>query len=136
MPADVFRQPPSLYRLDVDHIFATSQDFIIFVKIKNELRCFFITNKRLSLPFPFELPTASKISCKIICTSRQQRIPGSHMITSTTSHSKIIVFKTCKTASLSLCKYLLVYLFPTCFNGVVGLLYNFSHSNNIYFLCL
>ena len=120
MPATVFRQPPSLYRLDVENIFATSQDFIIFVKIKNQLRCFFITNKRLSLPFPFELPTASTISCKIICTSRQQRIPGSHMITSTTSHSKIVVFKTCKIASLFLCKYRLVYLLSYLFQWRCG----------------
>ena len=125
MPATIFRQPPSLYRLDINHIFATSQDFIIFVKIKNQLRCFFITNKRLSLSFPFGLPTASTISCKIICSSRQLEIPGSHMITSTTSHSKIIVFKTCKLPYL----YANIYLsicFPTCFNGVVCLLYIFS----------
>ena len=123
LPVTVFRKPPSLYRLDVDRIFGNSQDFIIFVKIKNQLRCFVITNKRLSLPFPFDLPTASTINCKIICSSRQQRIPGSHMITSTTSHSKIIVFKTCKIASLSLCKclfvYLLSYLFQWRFGSVI-----------------
>jgi hypothetical protein len=137
LPATIFRQPPSLYRLDINHIFATSQDFIIFVKIKNQLRCFFITNKRLSLSFPFGLPTASTISCKIICSSRQLEIPGSHMITSTTSHSKIIVFKTCKIASLSLCKYLPVYLLSHLFQWrCVSVIYIFSHSNNIYFLCL
>jgi hypothetical protein len=76
--------------------------------------------ERLSLPFPFELPTASTINCKIICSSRQQRIPGSHMITSTTSHSKIIVFKTCKIASLSLCKCLLVYLLSHLFHRPVA----------------
>ncbi|XP_071134180.1 phytanoyl-CoA hydroxylase-interacting protein-like [Mytilus edulis] len=94
LPLSVHRQPPSLYRLDVNIMFTDEKYFIVFVKVKNQLCCYSISGRCLNKTFPFELPSASSVTCKVMCTCRPQRIEGSFFVTTTVSHSHVVSFKT------------------------------------------
>ncbi|CAG2208978.1 unnamed protein product [Mytilus edulis] len=94
LPLTVHRQPPSLYRLDVNTMFTDEKYFIVFVKVKNQLRCYNVSGRCLNKPFPFELPSASSVHCKVLCACRQQQIVGRIFVTATVSHSHEISFKT------------------------------------------
>ncbi|XP_052088860.1 phytanoyl-CoA hydroxylase interacting protein-like isoform X2 [Mytilus californianus] len=94
LPVTVDRQPPSLYRLYANLIFKDEKHFIVFVKVKYQLRCYIINGRCFNMKFPFELPSASSVECKILCTCRQQQIEGSIWVASTVSHSHVIRFKT------------------------------------------
>ncbi|XP_052088868.1 uncharacterized protein LOC127725722 isoform X2 [Mytilus californianus] len=94
LPVTVHREPPSLYRLDVNRMFLPDKDFIVFIKVKNQIRCYIINGRCVNMAFPFELPSASSVACKVLCACREQRIDGSIWITTTVSHSHVISFKT------------------------------------------
>ncbi|CAC5404670.1 unnamed protein product [Mytilus coruscus] len=94
LPLTVHRQPPSHYRLDVNIMFTDEKYFIVFVKVKNQLRCYSISGRCLNKMILFELPSASSVECKVMCTCRQQQIDGSILVTTTVSHSHVISFKT------------------------------------------
>ncbi|XP_063402168.1 uncharacterized protein LOC134686431 [Mytilus trossulus] len=94
LPLTVHRLPPSLYRFDVNVMFTDEKYFIIFVKVKNQLRCYNVSGRCLNKMFPFELPSASSVQCKVLCACLQQRKNGRIFVTTTVSHSHVISFKT------------------------------------------
>ncbi|XP_076077452.1 uncharacterized protein LOC143047960 isoform X2 [Mytilus galloprovincialis] len=94
LPVTIHRHPPSLYRLDVNLMFTSEKDFIVFVRAKNQLRVFIVSDWFLNNEFPFEFPSASSVKCMVLCTCREQRVDGSVWITTTESHSPVISFKT------------------------------------------
>ncbi|VDH90364.1 Hypothetical predicted protein [Mytilus galloprovincialis] len=94
LPVTIHRQPPSLYRLDANVMFEKEMDFIVFVRAQNQLRCFIVNGRIFNNTFPFELPSASSVSCMVVCACRKQRLEGSIWITTTISHSHVISFKT------------------------------------------
>ncbi|CAG2255176.1 unnamed protein product [Mytilus edulis] len=94
LPVTIHRHPPSLYRLDVNLMFTSEKDLIVFVRAKNQLRVFIVSDWFLNNEFPFEFPSASSVKCMVLCTCREQRVDGSVWITTTESHSPVISFKT------------------------------------------
>ncbi|CAC5404671.1 unnamed protein product [Mytilus coruscus] len=61
LPVTIHRQPPSLYRLDVNLMFTSGKDFIVFVRAKKQLRCFIVSGRCFNNMFPFEFPSASSV---------------------------------------------------------------------------
>lgn len=97
MALTVYRQPPSFYRLDAIKKSRKAIDYIAFVKIKNELRCFQTKVELPYIQFPFELPSATWITCKVVLCACQQKDTDRHnWVSTTTAHSGIITFKTCR----------------------------------------
>ncbi|XP_071134181.1 uncharacterized protein [Mytilus edulis] len=94
LPVTVNREPPSVYWLDVNHMYLPDKDFIVFIKVKNQIRCYIVNDRCVNMAFPFELPSASSVSCKVLCACRLKRIYGSVWIATTESYSKVIHFKT------------------------------------------
>ncbi|CAC5404674.1 unnamed protein product [Mytilus coruscus] len=82
------------HKLDVNRMFLPDKDFIVFIKVKNQLRCYIINGRCVTMAIPFELPSTSSVTCKVLCACRRKRIYESVWIATTESHSKIIHFKT------------------------------------------